>query len=156
MAGMIRCPMVWLFVFTLALASGGCKNAKETAPPRPTVKLHDAIGTNNIEQIKSNLYWGCDVNERGEFGLTPLHLAALGNNAEVVKLLLAKGANFRITSSSGYTPLHEVQGEEVARILLDAGADVNTKTDDGKTPYMLAIEQKNDRLAKFLKSKGGK
>lgn len=46
------------------------------------------------------------------------------------------------TSNSGYTPLH-VAAENVrqgmAKLLLDAGAEINTQSLDGKTPLFLAV-----------------
>lgn len=45
------------------------------------------------------------VNQRGENGVTALHLAVLRGNADTVKLLLAQGADPAIKDNSDRTPL---------------------------------------------------
>lgn len=55
-------------------------------------------------------------------------LQAAHGKDEVVKYLVEKGANIEICDSDGYTVLLRALAEEendVARILLDAGANVN-------------------------------
>ncbi len=45
---------------------------------------------------------------------------------------------------------------EGIKILLDAGADVNAKDKDGKTPLNLAAENAKESIAKLLRSRGAK
>ena len=52
----------------------------------------------------------------------------------MVKALLAANANLQAKRSGGFTPLHTAQTTEVARLLLDSGADPSAMADNGKTP----------------------
>lgn len=67
-----------------------------------------------------------------------LHFAARNNNPALVDLLLAHGAPVNQQTSRGVTPLFTAceQGHtEVARKLLDAGADPHMARDDGASVF---------------------
>jgi ankyrin repeat protein len=65
-----------------------------------------------------------------------------------------------------YTPLHSaalaahpadlVAHKEVIELLIVAGADVNTKDEDGRTPLDKAIERNRNELAALIRKNGGK
>lgn len=59
-------------------------------------------------------------------------------NATVVQELLAANANVQAKRSGGFTPLHTAQTTEVARLLMDSGADPSAKADNGNTPAQQA------------------
>ena len=85
------------------------------------------------------------VDERSADGFTALHLAAFFGRLEVARLLLARGADPDVwaTGDLHVQPLHSaVAGghEQVAALLVDAGADVNAAQDGGSTPLMGAAQ----------------
>ncbi|MBW4601237.1 MAG: ankyrin repeat domain-containing protein [Calothrix sp. FI2-JRJ7] len=45
---------------------------------------------------------------------------------------------------------------EIPKFLIENGADVNAKTNDGETPLDLALRGYNSNLIKLFKQKGGK
>ena len=90
------------------------------------ISIWIAAATGNIEAVKQHLAAGSDVNAKGEWDRTPLHLAALEGRKETAGLLIAEGA------------------------------DVNAKTNDGKTPLDVAIDFKHPELADLLRKHGGK
>ena len=57
------------------------------------------------------------------FGVTPLHIAVRQKKPEMVRLLLDAGANPDSKDENGYPPLSVVMDLEIARMLLDAGAN---------------------------------
>ena len=46
--------------------------------------------------------------------------------------------------------------KEIAELLIDAGADVNAKDDDGTTPLDRAIQLGHPEIADLLRQHGGK
>jgi len=93
----------------------------------PSVDIHEAARTGNIEAVKQHLAAGTDVNAKDEDGVTPLHMAANRGHKEVVELLIANGADVNAKGMTGWTPLHyaAVSGrKEVAELLITGGADV--------------------------------
>lgn len=87
----------------LGLVAQGC--GKEEPPPRPTITIHQAAKTGNLEQLKAHCYWGCDVNVRDENSVTPLHWAAREGQTVAAEMLLTKGAEVSPRDKNGETPL---------------------------------------------------
>lgn len=76
-----------------------------------------------------------------------------------VKALLKTGANPNDPSQSGYKPLHlavKAGFEEIVKILVTFGAEVDAIDKNGLTPFQIAIMQENKALADFFLSKGAK
>jgi len=79
------------------------------------------------------------VNARGPRGATPLMYAALYGDATVLAAMLEAGADPNIRNDSGSTALlWAIEDIDKMRLLLDHGANVNTASDFGRTPLMLA------------------
>ena len=89
---------------------------------------------------------GADVNAaEPTFGGLPLHKAVYNGHAELTRLIATwPGVDVSPQGpTNGYTPLHDALWhgfEECAGILLDAGAAVDLRGHDGKTPLQLATE----------------
>jgi hypothetical protein len=84
---------------------------------------------------------GADLNVRGHLWRNPLHTAAVSGNFEVVrKLIEYDPACIEARDEYGQTPLLLVsygrnsKDDSVFRILLEHGADINAKRQDGQTP----------------------
>ena len=79
---------------------------------------------------------GAVVNASDTNGMTPLLYAAMDNpNPDVMNLLIDAGAN-DVTSKSGKSALilaAMMNCPEVVTTLVNAGADVNARDDDGKS-----------------------
>ena len=73
----------------------------------PSLDIHEAANTGNIEAVKQHLADGVDVNVTADGGFTALHFAASEGYKEVVELLIATGADVNATSDRGVTPLDE-------------------------------------------------
>src|SRR5207344_1899370 len=97
-------------------------------------------------------------------GHTPLYNACFGNSVAAVRLLLEYGAdpNKRFEYHSpidgrverGLTALMCAGSVEVARALLDAGAEVNVQDGDGVTPLMRAARRGKPELVQLLLDSG--
>jgi len=99
---------------------------------------------------------GADVNAKGAYGWTPLHIAALSDRIKVAQTLIAKGADINAWTGSQYfnrTPLFLARSPEMAKLLIAKGADVNAKNKNGLTPLHTA---RSKAIAKILLAAGAK
>jgi uncharacterized protein len=92
-------------------------------------------------------------------GFTPLGLAAFFGHAETVAALLAAGADVNLTSreSMKMPPLGSamaVQRSDIARILIEHGANVNAKAVDDLTALHTAAARGDLESAKLLLDHG--
>jgi quinoprotein dehydrogenase-associated probable ABC transporter substrate-binding protein len=101
-----------------------------------------------------------DANLTDRSGWTPLMWAAWGDNPALLSMLLAHRAKLDATDNDGLTPLAiAAQNGKIkaARVLLDAGADVNAPVaKGGYTPLMLASTSGSSELAASLIEHGAK
>ena len=78
------------------------------------------------------------ANARGTRGSTPLMAAALYGDAALVKRLLTAGADPNAANSAGATALMwAVPDPDKMRLLLDAGADVNARSEDRRSALVV-------------------
>ena len=69
-------------------------------------ELAEAVKNNNIQEINELISRGADVNAiKGSYGWIPLFYAARYGKNEIVKLLLDRGADVNAKDSYGWTPL---------------------------------------------------
>jgi len=128
--------------------------------------LHIVADVGRIDVFAYLISNGADVHAKNNRGVTPLFCVL---NEVMVRLLLSAGAdvNARDTSSGfrrGFTPLHWVilfpSKIDAAKALIDGGADVNAKGNNGTTPLIQAITSRianpsqRIELTKFLVSNG--
>lgn len=95
---------------------------------------------------------GFDLNAVEDRAL--IHAFANHGDLVAVKWLLDHGADPNIRAEDGRTPLHDavVRNDSVglARMLLDAGADLFAKNGMGAMPVDLAVKNGKTRVAQFL------
>ena len=95
---------------------------------------------------KALLDAGADVNAvEPTFGAVPLHKAVYNGHADIVSLLVAAPkVNLDFQGyTNGYTPLHDALWHgfaDCAQILIAAGAKLDLRGHDGKTPLDIARE----------------
>jgi ankyrin repeat protein len=118
----------------------------------------------HLEIVKILIDAGADVNLKGEYGRTPLHYASsptgssTKNNYEIVKLLLENGADPNALNEAEENPLqdsiwYEGFDIEIAKLLIDAGIDLETKGSFNSTALTRAIDAKRLDLVKLFKEK---
>lgn len=92
------------------------------------------------DQAEFWLKYGADINKQNESGETALlkytRDGSLSGNEKRIQWLLEHGADPNLQSTSGYTPLHYaimIGDAPIAKLLLDRGAKVDIKNNDGNT-----------------------
>jgi ankyrin repeat protein len=98
---------------------------------------------------------GADAKAKTDAGLTALHYAAFKGNLTTVKSFLEAGAAVNAADDRGLTPLmmaanSKSKDPEVARLLLDHGADRQAKDDFGRTPAEWARIGGRPEIVKLL------
>ena len=85
----------------------GQPSASHTAPAPPSIGLHAAAAQGNLEAIRQHIEAGSNLNERDpEGGACPLSTAALFGQTEVAMALIEAGADVNFRGNDGATPLH--------------------------------------------------
>ena len=122
--------------------------------------LHQAASMGRLDAAKLLIDHGADLNARGDWGtiLQTLIYRRGDSSAEMVRLLLKSGAKLE-PFSCGNTELHiaAVQGStEMARLLVERGAEVNAVNEDGHTPLYYAARHGHRRTADALIAAGAR
>ncbi len=104
----------------------------------PAMDIFTAALTGNIEAINGHIKAGTDLNQKDEFGSTPLNIASTFGKTDVAIALINAGASLDLKSNEGSTPLHTAAffcRTEVVNALLERGADKTIKNNYGSTAY---------------------
>ena len=117
------------------------------------INLICAVKKGIIQYLETCLKDGLDPLYSGESRSSLFHFAAESNSAELLDKLFTLGVPFDRVNIYGWTPLHNAAyyGNQVTvEWFIEKGADINTRTTDGKSPYNLALEAKKTHDGKFL------
>jgi ankyrin repeat protein len=125
-------------------------------PERPSVLFmlsdqHSAMVLGHAEAAKLLIGKGADVNARDNMGRTPLHSTA---GQSLIEALLGWLTDEPETEQDEGEAARNATRVEIARALLDRGADLNAQDNEGKTPPQLAIANHRAEPADFLRAHG--
>ena len=92
-------------------------------------------------------------------GWTPLHLAAHYGHADIVSIMLHNNApvDIRSTNNMANTPLHAAlagRRNDVSKMLIEAGADVNARQHGGWVPLHAAAANGDREMVDLLIARG--
>ncbi|KAF8247085.1 ankyrin, partial [Wilcoxina mikolae CBS 423.85] len=90
-------------------------------------------------------------------GQSAVFYAASADNTAILKLFLRHGGDVTVKDYFGVTPLHEAAAFQPATvdILIEAGARVDERDDEGQTPLYWAVERGREDAVRMLIEKGG-
>lgn len=129
---------ILLVVFLLAGNIVSCQsNSSDNVKLSTTI--HEAVFMNNVEQVKAHITKGTDLDEKDQYGSTPLSIAATFNKVDVAELLIKGGADLKAASPDGTTALHTAVflcRTDIVDLLLENNADASVKNGYGATPLM--------------------
>lgn len=119
-----------------------------------------AVSSNLFKEAKQLLNEGIDVNHKKHASDTMLCYCAGKGLTRAVQFLLDNGADVNITGKNNMTPLMNAcnfggaKGEKIARILIEAGADVTYVNDSKETALTYSFAKCSRNLMQFLIDKG--
>jgi len=125
----------------------------------PPVDAFEACVVGDLPRARAFLDKDPDAMKTEKVGWTLLHAAAYSGNVELVRLLLKRGAAIDAVANTKYknTPIQTAmlssQGA-VARVLVDAGADINHKQWEGFTVLHDAASRGDLDLVRFFVKRG--
>jgi ankyrin repeat protein len=108
-----------------------------------------------LDEVKSLLAEGVDVDCSDAFSCTGLFWASANNHKSIVEFLIEKGANLNAGAGVGGTPLARAAYEghvEVVELLIAKGADVNAKDVSGGS----VLDAADDSVAEILRKNGAR
>ncbi|XP_046347295.1 ankyrin repeat and KH domain-containing protein mask-like [Haliotis rufescens] len=119
--------------------------------------LHVACIGGNVDMVKHVLAED-RINSKGQYGRTPVMMAACCRHRKVVEVLENKGADISIVDNDGNNILHMacIGGNvDVVKYVLTLDAvDINSKGQYGRTPARMADFRKHREVFDLLMGKG--
>jgi len=143
-----------------AFRNGDREAARAQVEADPTLAIFSAAIFGDATEVEKLLAGNRSlVNAVSSDGWLPLHLAAHFGHADVVRTLLNKGAQVSACSTNAMrnTALHAAaagRSQTVAKLLLDAGADVNARQSGGWTPLHSVAQSGDVEFARVLAEAG--
>ena len=153
----IPCPAMWSdpAVCRVFIDAGA---DIETKDEKGRTLLHYACGSGALDIVKMLVEAGAGVCARDDEGSACLTLATYFGHTETVRYLVGLpevDVNHRHTDSN--TALHcavEKEHTDVVQLLIDAGADIETKDNNGRSPLHCACESGALDIVKMLVEAG--
>lgn len=71
----------------------------------PKKSIHEAAFFGDLPSIEQHIAAGTDLNQKDEYGSTPLNIAITFNKEEVAIALIKGGSDLSVTTADGSTPL---------------------------------------------------
>ncbi len=123
--------------------------------------LHRAVSEENIDEVKSLIAKGANVNAKDKHynGITALFVAVEDGNLEMVETLLNFGAKVNAQDDEKRTPLMNLDDDatsELVQLLLNFGAKVNAVDKKGNSALIAVSNQTDAKILQVLLNHGAK
>lgn len=126
--------MAMLTLFSCTQEGSG--SSQEPKVEAPKMSIHEAVFMGNAGEIEKHIATQTDLNQKDEYGSSPLAVATTFGKNEAARLLIKGGADLNVQSADGSTPLHTAAflgREDIAEMLLENGADITLRNNYGAT-----------------------
>lgn len=142
---------------TKSSINGGSEDDQRVAQFR-SGDLREAAKIGDIGRARTLIDQGANINERDEYGTTPLALAAGLGHRDLVELLIAKGADLNSQDHNGDMPLYWAASKgygEIVTLLITKGANVKLSNSVGHTTlHIWARHSDSAEIAALIISRG--
>ena len=111
-------------------------NQKTSIPKSPERTIQEAAFMGDANLLQAHIAASSDLNQKDDFGSTPLIIATTFGKTAVAKLLIEAGADIDMVGADGGTPLHGAAfycRTEIVEALLAKGADLTVRNTYGAT-----------------------
>ena len=148
------------FIASPTLAQSACGVSDVNAlDDNKNTPLHRAIIEGDEAQANCLITAGAKLNLADANGMTALHFTVIADQLEIAEALIAEGVKTNIKGGVfGATPLHWtvwLNVPRIARVLIDADAEINATDGYGMTPFDMAVSHSRIRIGKMLLNAGG-
>ena len=143
-----------------ALYRGDSEAVDAKLAESPDLTIFEAAAVGDLERVHELLLLeGGFVDLWSPDGFTALHLAAFFGHQDVAAELLRRGADANAVARNPMQvqPLHSAAAADhtgICRLLLDHGADPNSRQEGGFRPIHAAAQNGNDELYDLLVERG--
>ena len=175
----IVCLVMFLVVVVNIWAAAGLEQNESTSSPGS--RLLAAAREGSLNDVRSALSTGANINVRTNNNSTPLIYASESGHLEIVKYLVERGADLTLTDNNGNTALDRARANNKpavveylssffknnlyasvqkgdlngVKLALENGANINQRSGDyNSTPLMEASYYGHLEVVKFLVEKG--
>ena len=105
-------------------------------------EFYDAAVFADLPKLKSMIASDPEVvNSTDEWGFTALHGVAGEEHYDVATYLIDNGANVNAKNDEGIAPLHLAAWPRMVELLVSRGADVDVLDETGRTPLIVHAEE---------------
>ncbi len=126
-------------------------------------ELQLAIVKRDAKSVRAFIRSGMNLNfnfndllRRGRTHESPLTLAIYRSHLDMARLLLEGGADAQRKDAEGRSPIHQARSAEAVRLLVEFGADVNALDAQGRTAAVCALERGDLQALDMLAANGAR
>ena len=104
----------------------------------PSLDIHTAAYLGDLNGVRQHIKAGTDLDQKDQYGSTPLIIATTFGKTDVARALIEAGADLSVANNEGSTPLHIAAffcKPEIVEILLANGADKAVRNNYGSTAW---------------------
>ena len=100
-----------------------------------------AVSIVTLAEVRRLVGLGVDVNVENSGGWRPLHHVAIYGHVEVARTLVELGADVHAVTTRGDTALHLASNAKAMACLLEVGAELSRRNNVGNTPLYQAVHR---------------